>query len=286
MKYQVLLYFFYGNLPDAAELTERHRLVMQGLGLTGRVIIAAEGINGTLEGTYENTEAFVEYLQRDPRFSTMHIKRSQGTGNAFPKLAVKLRGEIVGAHLRENDFNPATFTAPYITAEELHQSIHEKREFYILDMRNAYEHEVGHFAGSVLPPMRHFRHLPEMLPMLESLKDKVVVTVCTGGVRCEKASGFLLRNGFSEVYQLYGGIVTYMERYPNQDFKGKLYVFDGRVTMGFNTDSPEHVVIGRCDVCGAQSEEFVNDDGSPDRRHFICCAACQAKNPHFVRAGK
>jgi UPF0176 protein len=283
--HQILLYYYYGDLPDAADLAVAHRERARELGLTGRVLIAEEGLNGTLEGEYAATEAYVEFLHQDPRFTGIHMKRSVGTGNAFPKLSVKYRKEIVGAHLGEADFNPANFTAPYISAKELHGWIHSDREFYIVDMRNAYEHDVGHFAGSILPPMRHFRQLPEMLPMLASLKDKVVVTVCTGGVRCEKASGFLLRNGFSEVYQLYGGIVTYMERYPNEDFQGKLYVFDGRIAMGFNTDSPDHKVIGRCKLCGVACESFVNDDADPNRPHFICCDSCIQTKPSLVRAG-
>jgi UPF0176 protein len=285
MEYQVLLYYYYGNLDDAAELTERQRALCQHLGLTGRLIIAQEGLNGTLEGTVEATEEYVRQLTADPRFATIHMKRSRGTGTAFPKLAVKYRPEIVSAHLGDADFNPASFTAPYITPEELYEWIHSDKEFYIVDMRNQYEHEVGHFEGSVLPPMRNFRELPDELPKLAHLKDKTVVTVCTGGVRCEKASGLLLKHGFKEVYQLFGGIVSYMEKYPNQNFLGKLYVFDNRVTMGFNTDSPEHTIIGRCKYCKMPCERFVNDDDTPGRPHFICCEACAATRPALVIAG-
>jgi UPF0176 protein len=284
MEYQILLYYYYGNLDDAAELTQRQRALCERLNLTGRLIIAPEGLNGTLEGTVEDTEQYVQELRADPRFTQIHMKRSPGTGAAFPKLSVKLRSEIVSAHLGDEDFNPAGFTAPYLTPEELHAWIHSDKEFYIIDMRNAYEHEVGHFAGSLLPPMRNFRDLPAELPKLAHLKDKVVVTVCTGGVRCEKASGYLLRHGFKEVYQLYGGIVSYMEQYPNQDFLGKLYVFDNRVTMGFNIESPEHVVIGRCKFCNEACERFVNDDGAPGRPHFICCEQCSATRPTLAAA--
>lgn len=284
--YQVLLYYYYGQLPDATVLVETQRALCTSLGLTGRLIIAQEGLNGTLEGTVEATEEYVRVLLSDPRFRDIDMKRSVGTGTAFPKLSVRLRDEIVSAHLGDQDVNPARFTAPYLSAEELHAWIHSDKEFYIVDMRNRYEHLSGHFAGSILPPMGNFRDLPAVLPELEHLKDKVVVTVCTGGVRCEKASGFLLQHGFREVYQLYGGIVTYMEKYPNQDFLGKLYVFDGRVTMGFNTDSPEHVVVGRCRFCGTPSEHYVNDDGHPERIHFICCEGCAAERPLLAPAFK
>lgn len=287
MHYQVLLYYYYGHLPDAAERAEHQRSLCTRLGLTGRIIVAEEGINGTLEGTIEATEAYVAEMSSDARFATIQWKRSLGTGTAFPKLSVKFRPEIVSAHLGSSDLNPADFTAPYITAEELHEWIHSGKEFYIVDMRNSYEHLSGHFAGSVLPPLKNFRDLPAALPKLEHLKDKTVVTVCTGGVRCEKASGFLLKNGFAEVYQLYGGIVSYMEKYPNQDFLGKLYVFDGRVTMGFNTSDAAHTVVGRCTFCQQPSENYVNDDlFGPNRSHFICCEACLKDHPELTPALK
>jgi UPF0176 protein len=109
------------------------------------------------------------------------------------------------------------------------------------------------------------------------LRDKTVVTVCTGGIRCEKASGFLKRNGFNDVYQLYGGIHTYMEKYPNQHFKGKLYVFDNRITMGFNLESSEHEVISVCEKCGKSSDNYVDCayyHCQSTHRHFICCPQC------------
>jgi UPF0176 protein len=284
MSYQVLLYYYYGKLPDAAQLVEAHRAMCQKLNLTGRLIIAEEGINGTLEGTTEATEAYVDFLLSDERFKDIHMKRSQGTGNAFPKLSVKLRNEIVSAHLGDEDFNPADFTAQHIHPEQLHQWITEGKDFVIIDMRNSYEHQSGHFAGSVLPEMSNFRDLPAAVDKLESFKHKTVVTVCTGGVRCEKASGYLLKRGFTDVYQLYGGIVSYMELYPNENFLGKLYVFDRRVVMGFDTESDKHTVVGRCKYCGKPCEDYVNEDGTPGRPHYICCEACSSTRPQLVRA--
>jgi UPF0176 protein len=279
MAHQVLLYYWYGVVRDPEKLMHDQRQLCERLNLKGRIIVAAEGINATVEGLVKDTAAYVVAMQKDKRFKKKAIdfKYSTGTGEAFPKLSVKLRTEIVSSHFGDEDFNPAEFTAPYFTAEELHTWIEEKKEFYIIDMRNSYEHAVGHFAGSILPTLRNFRDLKDYLPKLGHLKDKTVVTVCTGGVRCEKASGFLLKHGFTDVYQLYGGIVTYMEKYPNQNFLGKLYVFDNRVVMGFNTESPEHVVVGTCEKCGQPSENYVNDDGGTYRHHFICCSDCVTK---------
>jgi UPF0176 protein len=284
MKYQVLLYYFYGHLLDAAELVISQRQLCKDLGLTGRLIIAEEGMNGSLEGTVENTEAYVAALMSDPRFAHVHMKRSIGTGNAFPKLSVKLRSEIVSAHLGDEDFNPATFTAPHIQPDELKSWITSGKDFLIIDMRNTYEHDAGRFMGSVLPECKNFRDLPTAVDKLMDLKDKTVVTVCTGGVRCEKAAGYLLKRGFKEVYQLFGGIVSYMEMYPNEDFQGKLYVFDRRVVMGFNTDDEKHTIVGRCKFCNASCERFVNDDAVAGRPHFICCDTCAVSRTTLIPA--
>lgn len=277
-QHEILLYYKYVDLPDAEEVTAQHKQLCTELGLTGRIIIAKEGINGTVEGTVENTKLYIDVLTRDPRFADINFKRSEGTGNAFPKLSIKLRDEIVSLHLGEQDFSPTRTTGKYLSAEELHDWIHTGKEIYIVDMRNDYEHHVGHFEGSILPPMGNFRELPNMLPQLEHLKDKTVVTVCTGGVRCEKASGYLINNDFNDVYQLKDGIVTYMEKYPNEDFIGQLYVFDGRVTMGFNLDDPKRQVIGKCLKCGSASEEYVNCANLACHKHFIVCQNCREED--------
>lgn len=275
--YEILLYYKYTAIADPSEFCRTQKLLCEKLGLTGRIIIAPEGINGTVEGLAENTQKYIDETIKDPRFADMNFKRSPGTGNAFPKLSIKARSEIVSAHLGDADVNPAETTGKYLSPEDLHDWIHGDKEFYIVDMRNDYEHAVGFFKNSILPPLGHFRDLPKILPKLAHLKNKTVVTVCTGGVRCEKASGFLVTHGFKDVYQLHNGIVSYMEKYPNEDFAGKLYVFDGRVTMGFNNPVKEHEIVGRCRKCHTPSENFVNCLLPTCHDHFICCEKCLNK---------
>ncbi len=277
--YQILLFYKYLTIDNPEALAAEQRALCTRLQLKCRSIIAPEGINITLEGTKENTEEYVRIMQADPRFTDIHFKRSPGTGTAFPKISVKVRDEIVTLGLGEQDFSPTETTGNYLQAEELHEWFKSGKEFYIVDMRNDYEHAVGRFKGSILPKLGNFRDLPEVLPQLESLKDKTVLTVCTGGVRCEKASGFLVRNGFKDVYQLFGGIVTYMEKYPNEDFHGLLYVFDGRVTMGFNVQDPSHVVVGECQLCKAKTENYIDCKYIHCRghRHILCCENCEQK---------
>lgn len=280
-EYQILLYYKYVLIEDPEEEKKKQKVLCESLGLKGRIIVAREGINGTLEGTKENAEKYIEELSQDSRFKEMNWKRSVGTGNAFPKLSVKTRKEIVSLHLTDGgvcDVDPNITTGKHLKAEELHEWIRIGKEFYIVDMRNAYEFKIGHFENSILPELNNFRDLPKVVKQIEHLKNKTVLTVCTGGVRCEKASGFLITQGFTDVYQLENGIVTYMEKYPNEDFKGKLYVFDGRVAMGFYTDDPKHEIIGKCDSCGTTSESYVNCANMSCHRHFITCEECVNKN--------
>ncbi len=278
MTHQILLYYKYTTVDNPALLAESQRALCESLGLTGRIIIANEGINGTVEGAVEATEKYIAEMNNDARFADMHYKKSPGIGTAFPRLSIKVRREIVSLHLGDEDFSPTQVTGKYLSAENLHEWIHGGKEFYIVDMRNDYEHKIGHFQNSILPPLKNFRDLPKVLPTLDHLKNKTVVTVCTGGVRCEKASGFLVKHGFTDVYQLYDGIVTYMEKYPEEDFVGKLYVFDGRITMGFNSESTPHTVVGRCDRCATPSENYVNCKLPSCNAHFICCERCVEEN--------
>lgn len=275
--YQILLFYKYVHIEDPETFAREHKAICEKYGLKGRIIISHEGINATVEGKFDDTENYIKELLKDSRFGNIHWKRSVGTGNAFPKLSCKARVEIVSGHLGVCDIDPNQMTGKRLKPAELHEFIHSGKEFYIVDMRNVYEHNVGHFKNSILPKMENFRDLQKITKDLEHLKNKTVVTVCTGGVRCEKASGYLVSQGFTDVYQLDGGIVSYMEKYPNEDFMGKLYVFDSRITMGFYTDDPKHEIIGRCERCGEKSEHFVNCKTQNCHRHFICCDSCTAK---------
>lgn len=271
--YQVLLYYKYVNIEDPYKARDEQRELCEKLNLKGRIIVAYEGINGTVEGTLEDTEKYIKEMEKSPYFAGISYKKSEGIGNAFPKLSVKARPEIVTTKVKGLD--PNVTTGKYITADELHKWYEEKREFYLVDMRNDYEYISGYFENFIPSGIHNFYDLPSVLPKLEHLKNKTVVTVCTGGIRCEKASGFLVSNGFSDVYQLQDGIQTYMEKYPNKHFKGKLYVFDKRITVGFNTDDPEHEVVGSCRHCGVKTDTYVNCEYNFCHFHYICCKDCR-----------
>lgn len=275
--YKIILFYKYVKVDNPIVLKKLQLEICKELGLKGRMIIAQEGINATLEGNNKSIKEYILDLKSDQRFSDVRIKISEGTGNAFPKLSIKVRKEIVSLDLAE-DLDPNQISGKYIEATELHSWIKRKKEFYIIDMRNDYEQVVGLFDKAITLGMENFRDLPKKISKIESLKNKTIVTVCTGGVRCEKASGYLIKSGFSDVYQLKDGIVSYMERYPNEDFKGSLYVFDNRIIMGFNRSDPKREIISRCVICNRLSENYINCSNNFCHRHFILCNSCIEKN--------
>lgn len=274
--YDIILFYKYVHIDNPAKLMLEQKELQTKLGLKGRTIIAEEGINATLEGTTEAINSYLDNLLGDPRFTNTHIKRDPGTGNAFPKTSVKVRKELVALGLDKScDIDPNKITGKRLSPKQLHQWLREGKELYIVDMRNAYEHLVGYFANSILPPMDNFRDLPKFVDSIRHLQHRTVVTVCTGGVRCEKASGYLVSQGFTDVYQLDGGIVSYMREFPNEDFLGKLYVFDARIATGFYTDDPKHQVVGKCIFCNETCERYTNCSVADCNRKFIACENCQ-----------
>jgi UPF0176 protein len=278
--YQVLLYYKYISIADPEKVRDDQRKLCEKLNLKGRIIVATEGINGTLEGTVENTAKYIASMNRRKLFKGITYKKSAGTGNAFPKLRVRVRPEIVTTGVP--DLDPNQTTGKYLLSEKLYKWFRQKKEFYIVDMRNDYEYASGHFEGFTPSGMSNFFELMEVPERLKHLKNKTIVTVCTGGVRCEKASGFLLNNGFKHVFQLKDGIQTFIEKYPNKYFKGKLYVFDNRITLGFNTDSKDHEVVGTCLHCGNPQDTYVNCEYDLCHLHYICCKDCRDTETGFA----
>ncbi len=272
MAYQVLLFYKYVTIEDPETVKDWVKTRASELSLTGRVLVAEEGINGTLAGTYENTDMFARELLADPRFADIQVKTSGSEFDPFPKLSVKVRNEIVGTRFPKEVVDPRKRTAPHLPPEELRAWYEQNKDFVVVDMRNDYEFRSGHFKGSINPELENSRDLPEALRKLEPLKDKTVLTVCTGGVRCEKMSAFLLSEGFKDVYQLDNGIHGYMEKYPGKDYLGTLYTFDKRLTMDFGG---EREIVGTCYKCGEKTEQYVNCADNSCHLHFLICGACK-----------
>jgi UPF0176 protein len=270
-EFQVLLFYVYKTIDDPYALATRFREWCKELTLTGRIIVAEEGVNATVEGMLQDTELFAEQFCADARFNDVSIKRSWGSGESFLGISIKVRKEIVGTGFTREEADPRISTAPKLSAEDLRDWYDNERDFVVVDMRNNYEFASGHFKDSVEPGISASRHLPLAIDKLLPLKEKTIVTVCTGGIRCEKMSAYLIHKGFKDVHQLDGGIHTYMEKFPGKDFSGTLYTFDNRLTMDFGG---AREIIGVCKLCDSPSEIYINCANQTCHLHFIACERC------------
>ncbi len=275
--HSILLYYKYIPLEHPEKITGLQKVLCQKLNLKGRIIIAKEGINGTVEGLDHDITTYMEETRKIPEFADIQFKISKGTGTAFPRLSVKTRNEIVTLGRPELFPRPGETGAAYLSPDELHSWFQNKeKDFVIFDMRNDYEFEAGRFDNSVVMPVRYFRDIPQHVREIEKMKHKTVVAVCTGGVRCEKGTAYLKKElGFKDVYQLHEGIVTYMNKYPQGHFKGSLYVFDNRMTM--RSEGMPEVILGKCEGCAEACEQFVNCSLSTCRKQSIFCNECLEK---------
>lgn len=254
-KYSILLYYCYAHIADPEEFREDHHLFCIENNLRGRIIIAEEGLNGTVSGLHEDCEKYMERVLSDSRFAHTEFKVETHHEMAFAKLHVRVKPEIVHAGLHEID--PTLKTGQYVEPLEFRNILKEDPEdTIILDVRSNYEHKLGKFKNAITLDIDNFRDFPEKVKDLEGLKNKKVVTYCTGGIKCEKASAYLLDQGFENVYQLHGGIIKYGIEAQGEDFEGACYVFDNRIAAEVNSVNP--TVISKCYVTGETTTRMVN----------------------------
>jgi len=268
---KVLLFYKYVEIERPQEILKWQKKLCIDLNLKGRIILATEGINGTLGGSSQDCKLYVEAMRANQYFFDVDFKESGVEGVCFEKLRIVVKNEIVNLNLDKKVVNVKN-SGKHLTPQEAHSMISKNgRDLVILDGRNNYESAVGAFENSIKPDIKYFREFPQYIDKnIELFKDKNVLMYCTGGIRCERASAYLkLKNVAKEVYQISGGIHRYIERYPEGYFRGKNYVFDGRVTVKVNDD-----VLGNCFICGVQCDEYQNCLNAVCNRHFICCKEC------------
>jgi UPF0176 protein len=257
MEYRVLLYYFYTDISDPEGLSKEHLRICKEMNLKGRILIANEGINGTVSGTVEDTEKYKQYMEKHPLFNGIVFKEDEAEQHAFKKMHVRPRPELVNLSLEE-DVDPHEITGEYLEPEDFFKEM-QREDTVVLDVRNTYEYDVGHFRGAIRPEVETFRDTPEWVRNNRELfEGKKVLTYCTGGIRCEKFSGWLKREGFDDVGQLHGGIASYGKDpvAKGQLWDGQMYVFDERLTVPVN--QVEHVVIGRDHYDGEPCERYIN----------------------------
>lgn len=267
--YRVLLYYMYVPIEDPAEFTAQHLKFCKENDLKGRILIAKEGINGTVSGTIEQTDLYMKMMKEDSRFADMVFKIDEAEGHAFKKMHVRHRNELVTLRL-EDDINPNVITGNYLSPAEFYEAMNTP-DTVVIDARNDYEYEIGHFRGAVKPDIQNFRELPEWIQNnREMFEGKKILTYCTGGIRCEKFSGWLRQEGFEDVSQLHGGIVTYGKDPEAQGklWDGQCYVFDERISVPINRT--EHVIVGKDYFTGEPCERYVNCANPECNKKIIC----------------
>lgn len=310
---KILLYYVFAPVADPEAVRLWQRELCASLGLRGRIVLSQDGINGTVGGDLPAVKRYLRTTREYPPFARLDAKWSDGSGFEvvapstldpavrhsgwvprtpagdallsadFPRLSVKVREEIVSfgapGELRVNDAG-VVGGGIRLAPEEVNRLVAERGdEVVFFDGRNAFEAEIGRFAGAVVPDVATTREFVAQLERgtYDHLKGRPVVTYCTGGIRCEVLSGLMAARGFEEVYQLDGGIVRYGETFGDDGlWQGSLYVFDQRGSLDF---SDHTAVVGRCTRCGTASNRLRNCADASCRTQLVLCAPCAADAP-------
>ncbi|ALG85462.1 rhodanese-related sulfurtransferase [Gordonia phthalatica] len=277
---KIVLFYVFTPLADPEAIKLWQQAVCEAAGLRGRIIVSPHGINATVGGDIRDVKRYVRATRSYPAFADADIKWSDGTGDDFPRLSVKVRPEIVTFGAPDEvvvDAGGVVGGGRHLMPEELHALVDERGDDVVfLDGRNRIEAQIGRFKDAIVPDVNTTR---DFIPLIESgaldhLKGRPVVTYCTGGVRCEVLSALMTSRGFDEVYQLDGGIVRYGEKYGDRGlWEGSLYVFDSRMSIDFSDDA---AVIGTCVRCGMPTSEVANYPDGDGRDLAVVCAECRA----------
>lgn len=275
---KVILYYKFVPVSDPDMTMRWQKELCERLQLKGRIIVSPHGINGTLGGDIENLRQYKREMNRSVVFKNITYKWSDGTGEEFPKLSVKVRPELVAFKAADKikvDENGIVGGGKHLKPEQLHKLVEERGDDVIFfDGRNAYEAAVGRFKNAVVPDTKTTHDFATEIASdkYNDIKDKPVVTYCTGGVRCEILSALMKDQGFKEVYQMDGGIVKYGEKYGDEGlWEGSLYIFDGRMNHRFSDKSQD---IAECIHCGNKTSNYENCANVACNRLVLVCENC------------
>ncbi|MES2093601.1 MAG: rhodanese-related sulfurtransferase [Actinomycetota bacterium] len=270
---KILLFYVFTPLadPDAIRLWQRD--LCRSLGLGGRIIVSTQGINVTVGGELRAVKTYLRTTREYSPFTNLDAKWSEGAGDDFPRLSVRVRDELVSfgapGELRV-DTNGVIGGGTKLSPAQLHELV-DREEVVFFDGRNSFEAEIGRFADAVVPPVSTTREFVAELDSgrYDHLKQKPIVTYCTGGIRCEVLSSLMFNRGFENVYQLEGGIAKYGETYGDRGlWRGSLYVFDRRMSMDFGPDTE---LVGRCYRCGTETRRMQNCSDPACRVQLVVC---------------
>jgi len=291
---KILLFYVFTPLADPEAVRLWQRTLCESLGLNGRILISADGMNGTVGGELSDVKKYVRATKQFAPFAGIDFKWSEGTLDEtgtpadFPRLSVRVRDEIVSfgapGELKV-DGSGVVGGGTRLTPEQLHELVAAK-EVTFFDGRNKFEAEIGRFTDAVVPDVSNTREFVAELDSgkYDHLKNEPIVTYCTGGIRCEVLSSLMVNRGFTDVYQLEGGIVKYGETYGDTGlWNGSLYVFDNRMSIDFSDDA---AVIGRCYSCGRATSHMQNCGELSCREQLVVCEEHAASTACAVHAAE
>ncbi|MGA0228017.1 MAG: rhodanese-related sulfurtransferase [Paracoccaceae bacterium] len=267
--FTVAALYHFTRFSDPAALRAPLQEKCDALGITGSLLLAGEGINGTIAGTRDGIDAILLYLRALPGCDTLEHKESTASLPPFPRMKVKLKKEIVT--MGQPDVNPIARVGHYVEAKDCNDLICSP-DVAVIDTRNDYEVGIGTFKGAIDPQTKSFRDFPKWW---EDNKDrfhnKRIAMFCTGGIRCEKSTNYLLGQGVEEVYHLKGGILKYLEEVPEKDstWEGDCFVFDARVSVGHGLKEGPHQLCYAC-----RRPLLPEDRARPEYEHGVACHQC------------
>lgn len=276
-KYKVLLFYKYVNLEEPERIVNEHLHWCIDNEIKGRVFFAKEGVNGTVSGTFENIKKYKAHLTSYPEFKDIWFKEDNSGEHVFKKIHVRLKNEIVHGNFEDVSIEHG---GKRLSPEELFSFYEYGKDFIIVDARNWYESKIGKFKNAIVPPMNNFREWKKVVDEdLKDYKQKTIVTYCTGGIRCEKASAYLVEKGFNDVYQLDGGIFNFIKKYPDTYWEGGMFVFDERRVVSPNTN-PELQDIASCYYCGKPTSYYINCHNVECDKIIVSCHNCKTANEY------
>jgi len=263
----VILFYNFQAIEDVEQFCDEHKKKCLSLNLLGRIYVANEGINGTLAGTRKNIIAYKEYLCLLPGFNGTKFKEDQCDYIPFRKLVVKVRPEIVTLNAKET-IDLSRESGKRLTPHQWREALESNEDYVLIDTRNRYEWEIGHFEEAILPDMENFYDFPKWVDEANIDRSAKVLMYCTGGIRCEKFSVLMEKRGYKSVFQLDGGIINYGQKEGGAHFKGKCFVFDDRLAVAVNKNDLEP--IAHCLITGVPCDTYINCANPDCNRLFVC----------------
>lgn len=273
--YTILAYYCYTEIEDPQRGVKSHKEFLNLLDVRARIYIAYNGINAQMSLKSEDAERYIDWLKADPRFANILFKIDFYHEHVLPRVTVKFREQLVALGVQPDVAKGGEHVSP----EEWKNMLETRDESTLLiDVRNDYESEIGHFEGAKRPPLKNFRDFPDYAQELACKTDPKktkVMMYCTGGIRCEVYSALLREKGFEKIYQLRGGIIHYGHEVGNQHWKGKLFVFDDRLSAPISDQ--KHELISSCCFCNTKSDVYYNCANMDCNELFLCCQECAEK---------